>query len=328
MRAVLLERYGGPEVLRIAEVAMPEPKPGEVRVRIDAIGINFAEVLSRTGTYGWAPPLPYIPGMEACGVVEGTGERVIVGGQYGAYAEAICVPARQALKPPAGYSTHEAAAFAVNYLTAWVGLMEMARLRASDTLLVTAAAGGVGSAAVQLAKKLGATVIGAASAAKHDVVRSLGADQAIEYGEIANVRPNVVLEMVGGAAYRDALRALAPMGRIVLTGISSVHWQRRNPLSWLRALRDMPRVSVRDMLMRSYGVMSFHVGRLFVDEGISTAVWDDLVHFVEQRGIRPLIGRVYPFEEIAQAHRDLESRRSVGKLVVDRGRDQRLGDHT
>src|SRR5260370_15526862 len=142
MRAVLLERYGGPDVLRIAEVATPEPKLGEVRVRIDAIGINFAEVLSRTGTYSWAPPLPYIPGMEACGVVEETGEHVLVIGQHGAYAEAICVPARQALRPPAGYSTHEAAAFAVNYLTAWVGLMEMARLRPSATLLVTESAAG------------------------------------------------------------------------------------------------------------------------------------------------------------------------------------------
>ena len=317
MKAVLLERHGGPEVLRVRNVATPEPQAGEVRVRIDAFGINFAEALSRQGTYGWAPPLPYILGMEACGVVETTGERVIVGAQNGTYAEMICVPARQVLKVPAGYSTTEAAAFAVNYLTAWVGLMEMARLRPSDTLLVTAAAGGVGSAAVQLGKNLGATVIGAASPSKHDVVRRLGADRAIDYGEIAGVRANVILEMVGGAAYRAAMRALEPMGRIVLTGISSVHYTRRNPLTWLRALRDMPRVSVRDLLMRSHGVMSFHVGRLFIDAGVSTVMWDALVRFVEEHGIRPLIGHVYAFDDVAQTHRDLESRRSVGKLVVD-----------
>ena len=315
MKAVLLERYGGPEVLRVRDVATPEPKTGEVRVRIDAFGINFAEVLSRQGTYGWAPPLPYILGMEACGVVESSGERVIVGAQYGTYAEWICVPERQLLKVPAGYSIHEAAAFAVNYLTAWVGLIQMARLRWTDTVLVTAAAGGVGSAAVQLAKKLGATVIGAASASKHDVVRSLGADHAIGYDEIAGVRATVILEMVGGEAYRNAMRALAPMGRIVLTGISGVHYQRRNPLTWLRALRDVPRASIRDMLTRSYGVMSFHVGRLFIDEGVSTAAWNDLVRFVDHHHIRPLIGRVYPFEQVADAHRDLESRHSVGKLV-------------
>src|SRR5260370_11290681 len=122
--------------------------------------------------------------------------------------------------------------------------------------------------------------------------------------------------MVGGRASRDAMRALAPMGHIVLTGISSVHRQRGNPLSWLRALRDMPRVRVRDLLFRSHGVMSFHVGRLFVDEGISTSIWDDLVRFVEEHDIHPLICRIYPFEEIANAHRDLESRRSIGKLVV------------
>src|SRR5512142_1297880 len=126
MKAVLLTRHGGPDVLRIDDVPDPAPKPGEVRVRIDHIGINFAEVLSRRGVYGWAPKLPYILGMEATGIVDGSGERVIVGTQFGTYAERICVPRERALAPPRGFTPVECAAFAVNYLTAWIGLMEMA----------------------------------------------------------------------------------------------------------------------------------------------------------------------------------------------------------
>src|SRR5215212_10486779 len=159
MRALVLTKHGGPEVLRVSEVPAPVPKPGEVRVKIRMIGINFAEILSRRGLYGWAPPLPYTLGMEAFGEVDAVGEavathnvvdRVVVGAQYGTYAEFICVPAERALTGPRHLTPEQSAAFVVSYLTAWIGLMEMARLRKADTLLITSAAGGVGSAAVQL----------------------------------------------------------------------------------------------------------------------------------------------------------------------------------
>src|SRR5687768_3355218 len=159
MRAVVLTRYGGPDVLKITHVPMPNPRAGEVRVKVRVIGINFAEVLSRRGLYGWAPRLPYVLGMEAFGEIDAVGEsvtthrpgdRVIAGTQFGTYAEFICVPAERALPAPDRFTPEQNAAFAVSYLTAWVGLMDMARLRPSDTLLVTSAAGGVGSAAVQM----------------------------------------------------------------------------------------------------------------------------------------------------------------------------------
>ncbi len=197
MRAILLTRHGGPDVLKITDVPTPTPRPGEVRVRIHAVGINFAEVLSRRGLYGWAPSLPYILGMEGFGEIDAVGDgvtshkvgdRVIAGTQFGAYAEFICIPAERALVPPPGLSTEESAAFAVNFMTAWIGLMEMARLRPTDTVLVTAAAGGVGSAAVQIAKKFGARVIGAAGKGKQDAVRALGADLALDYTIRAGTR--------------------------------------------------------------------------------------------------------------------------------------------
>jgi NADPH:quinone reductase-like Zn-dependent oxidoreductase len=328
MRAVLLTHYGGADVLRIVDVPTPEPRPGEVRVRVQAFGINFAEVLSRRGLYGWAPRLPYILGMEAFGAVDALGDGVtthrigdpvIVGTQFGTYAEWICVPADRALPPPRGFTPAQNAAFAVNYLTAWIGLMEMARLRASDTLLVTSAAGGVGSAAVHLAKKLGARVIGAAGRGKQDALRALGADVALDYSDphwhVALGDVDVVLEMTGGDVYRTALRHLAPMGRIVMAGASDAFPRTRNPLARLAALRHLPRASILDMLRRSYGVMSFHAGWL-LDAGAIERQWRELVTFVEQHDIKPLVGAELPFERIADAHRMLDERRNVGKVVV------------
>lgn len=269
MRAVVLTRYGGPDVLRVTEVPKPVPRAGEVRVKIQLIGINFAEILSRRGLYGWAPRLPYILGMEAFGTIDAVGEGVtthriddpvIVGTQSGTYADLICVPANRALQPPRGFTPEESAAFAVNYLTAWIGLMEMARLRTTDTVLVTSAAGGVGSAAVQLAAKLGARVIGAAGKGKQEKVRNLGADIALDYtardwdADLGKI--DVVLEMAGGAIYRAALRHLAPMGRMVIAGASDAFPRTRNPLARLAALRNLPRASLFDMLRRSYGVVT------------------------------------------------------------------------
>ncbi len=328
VRAVVLTRYGGPEVLRISEVPAPQPQPGEVRVRIRVVGINFAEVLSRRGLYKWAPRLPYILGMEGFGEIDALGEGVtahrlgdpvIVGTQFGTYAEFICVPADRALPAPRGFSPAESAAFAAGHLTAWIGLMEMARLRPSDTLLVTSAAGGVGSAAVQIGARFGARVIGAAGKGKQDAVRALGAALALDYDapgwDSALGEVDVVLEMTGGAVYRAALRHLAPMGRIVLAGASAAMPRSRNPLALLAALRDLPRARLFDMLRRSYGIMSFHVGWL-LDAGAVQRQWRELVAFTEEHGIRPVIAQELAFDEIADAHRLLEERRNVGKVVV------------
>ena len=310
--------------MRISEVPTPSPSSDEVRVRIRYIGINFAEVLSRRGLYGWAPKLPYILGMEAFGEIDAVGaavtgrthgEQVIVGTKFGTYAEFICVPAARALSPPSGFSPQQSAAFAVNYLTAWVGLMEMARMRPSDTVLVTSAAGGVGSAAIQIAKKAGARVIGVASAGKQEAVLALGADRAIDYDVSVSEAADVILELSGGPAFRAAIRNVAPMGRIVVAGASSAFPVSRNPLTGLRALLNMPRLRILDMLHRSYGVMSFHIGWLLESGAVQTQ-WSDLVRFVEEHRITPVVGQELEFDQIAEAHRALESRKNVGKVVV------------
>jgi NADPH2:quinone reductase len=336
VRAFVLERHGGPEVLRLRTVPSPVPGPGEVRVRVEAIGVNYAEILSRKGLYGWAPSMPYTPGMEATGTVDllgpgvdrlAIGERVIVGTQYGAYAEQMVVPERQALPAIAGFSSDENAAIAVNYLTAWVALMEMARLRATDRVLVTAAAGGVGTAAIQIATRFGCRTVGlAGSDAKLDTIRGLGAESAVNYrrGDFheclrAAAGPDgfdVVLETVGGEVFHAVWPVLATFGRVVVAGFASLALQRWNPLSWLRTWRDLPKADIRSLAPSSHGLMGTHIGYLLDDPPRLARAWAALMAFVTAHGIRPLVGATFQFEGMADAHRLMESRQSVGKIVV------------
>jgi NADPH:quinone reductase-like Zn-dependent oxidoreductase len=336
MKAIVLDRHGGPEVLRVRDVPLPEPGPGEVRVRIEAIGVNFAEVLSRRGLYGWAPPRPYTLGMEATGAIDrlgsgvegrAPGDRVIVGAQHGAYAEAIVVPERQALPAIPGFSTEENAAFGVNFLTAWVALVEMARLRPGDRVLVTAAAGGVGTAAVRIATRSGCATVGmAGSDAKLEAIRTQGARDAVNYRrfdfeerlrDVAGEEGfDVVLEVVGGEVYRAVWPVLAPFGRVVVAGFASLDLQRWNPLSWLRTWRDLPKADIRTLAPRSHGLMATHLGYLLDDPPRLLRVWDALTAFAAAHDLRPVVGATFPFEAMPEAHRLLESRRSAGKIVV------------
>ncbi len=336
VRAIVLDRHGRPDVLRVRTVPDPTPGPGEVRVRVEAIGVNFAEVLSRKGRYGWAPPIPYTPGMEATGTIEllgpgveqrAIGERVIVGAQYGAYAEKMVVPARQALPAIADYSIEENAAIAVNYLTAWVALIEMARLRPTDRVLVTAAAGGVGTAAIQIATRFGCATVGlAGSDAKLEAIRALGAESAVNYrradfeerlrAAAGRDRFDVVLETVGGEVLRAVWPVLAPFGRVVVAGFASLNLQWWNPLSWLRTWRDLPRADIRTLAPASHGLLATHIGYLLADPPRLARVWDALMAFVGAHGIRPVVGATFAFEDMGEAHRLMESRRSVGKIVV------------
>lgn len=336
MNAVLLRRTGPPGVLRPEQVPDPVPGAGQVLVRVQAVGLNYAEVLSRKGLYGWAPKRPYVLGMEAAGTIVEVGpgadpgrvgESVVVGTQYGAYAELLAVPSAQALRAPAGWSVEERAAFPVNWATAWVALVEMGRLRAGDHVSVSPAGGGVGTAAVQIASRMGCTVLAlAGSAAKLERVRALGAHETLDYRSpgwqaalAARARArgvDVALEMVGGDVFRAVADALAPFGRVVVAGYADLDYTLWNPFSWWRAWRGVPRMGVMEMAPRSRGMLASHLGYLMADPALLTRVWEDLSAFVARHDLRPQVGHVLPFEAVAEGHRLLESRESYGKVVL------------
>ena len=336
MKAVVLRRHGGPGVLRVTEVPDPRAGPGQVLVRVEAVGINYAEVLSRKGLYGWAPKRPYVLGMEAAGRIEAVGagveasrvgEAVVVGAKHGAYAELMAVSSAQALPAPAGWSVEERAAFPVNWMTAWVGLVEMGRLRAGDRVLISPAGGGVGTAAVQLASRHGCDVLAlAGSDGKLERVRALGAADTLNYREpgwrrrLAEVTRgrgvDVALEMVGGDVFRAVRDTLAPFGRVVVAGYADLDYTLWNPASWWRAWRGIPRMGLTRMFERSNGILSTHLGYLLDDPERVSGVWARLTAFVAEHGLRPQVGHVLGFGDVAEAHRLMESRESYGKIVL------------
>ena len=336
MRAWLLHRTGGPNVLKLVQLPDPEPGPGEVVVRVEAIGINYAEVLSRKGLYGWAPRRPYVPGMEAVGTIEvvgpdveerRVGERVICGMKSGSYAERVVIHGSRALPALNRLSLEENAALSVSFMTAWVGLMKMARLQPSDRVAVTAAAGGLGTAAIQIAAAFGCDVVGlAGSDDKLETVRGLGATATVNYRKsdfpaafdavVSNAGLDVVLESVGGDVYRACLGRLSNFGRLVVVGYAGLDYTRWNPLSWWRAWRGIPRLNVAKAALSSTGVLATHIGYLLGNEEQLLGLWHDLTHFAEQHDLRPVVGQTFTFEELPEAHRSMESRRTVGKLVV------------
>ena len=335
MKAYLLTRHGSAATLQQSEVPEPQAGPGEVRVRVQHIGINFAEILSRRGQYRWAPKLPYVLGMEAYGIIDSVGEgvdrkigeAVIAGGQHGSYAEKMVVPNYMALPPLSYLSPHENAAVVVNYMTAWVGLVKLARLLPSDTVLVNAAAGGVGTAAVQLAKAKGCTVFGTASHPdKLELLQQLGVDHPINYQEqdfeqvIRDVQQgkgvDVVLELVGGETFRKSRNLLNPFGKLVIGGMAGLKWSKRNPLTWPSLLRHIPRPRLLQMAQRSSGLLATHIGYLIKNQALVEAEWAALSTSMGEHGIRPVISAVFSFERLPQAHRFIESRRSYGKVIV------------
>ena len=336
MKAYVLKKTGAPRILKMEEVDTPLMVSSEVRVKIQSIGLNYAEIQSRKGLYGWAPKRPYIPGMEAFGIIEEvgadvatlkTGMPVIVVGQFGCYAEEVVVPETQILPSIQHFSEAENAAFAVQFMTAWVALMEICRLRSTDRVLIQAAAGGVGTAAVQIAKANGCEVFGTASRdSKLELIRSLGADHAINYGTDDFVKyihnttggqgVDVVLEVVGGEIFRKSLEILNPFGRLVVIGFASLNLNKLNPFSWWQTWRDIPRVKINDMATASQVVGASHLGYLLKDSERLMRIWGNLHDFTIEHELKPVIGNEFPFSEMAAAHTLMESRKSMGKIVV------------
>lgn len=322
MRAIVVDRFMEPADLKLSEAPEPRLQPGTLQVAVKAAGCNFFDILMLRGTYQVKPPFPFIPGAEVAGVVEAVGEgvsgfavgdRVLASSGLGGFAERAVVAARGAYRMPEGMSFEEGAAFPIIYPTAYAGLVHRGRLREGETLLVHAAAGGVGSAAVQIGKALGARVLATAGGAeKCEVARRAGADVAIDYAAedfVARVKEetggrgaDVIYDSVGGDIFDRSLKCIAWNGRLVVIGFAG---------------GTIPKVAVNRILLKNIEVTGLHWGAYVQHQPESIPeVFAALFALYEAGRIRPLVFRAYPLEQAGQALADLGSRRTWGKVVL------------
>jgi NADPH:quinone reductase-like Zn-dependent oxidoreductase len=316
----------------------PEPTPsdGQVRIRVRAAGVNFADVLSRLGLYPDAPKPPAVVGYEVAGVVDGVGrdvtgfadgDRVMSLTRFGGYSDVVVVPAAHCFPIPPELSDADAAAVPVTYLTAAIALYRMAALSAGETVLVHNAGGGVGIAATQLAHLRRATVIGTASSLKHAALRSFGVEHLIDYtsasvtDEVRRITRgrgvDVVLDPIGGASFTASYRMLAPLGRLVMFGLSAVAaGERRNWWTVFRAWQTTPRFDALSLINRNRGVFGLHAGHLWDEQTRLAPLMQMLLSELRAGRLRPIVARTFPLERAAEAHRFIQSRANIGKVVL------------
>jgi NADPH2:quinone reductase len=301
VRAVLLRETGGPERLELAEVPEPEPGDGEVVVRVRAAGINFADVLVRQGRYPQPPELPTVPGSEIAGEVEG--RRVMALPRGGGYAEALAVDEQLVVPLPDSASFEEGAGFLLTFLTAWIPLTRQVRVGEGTVVLVHAGSGGVGSAAIQLAKHLGARVVATASTEeKRAVAAEQGADEVFGYEDFEGIRADVVLDPVGGDVFTRSFSVLKPLGSVVALGFAGGWWEPLDPAP---------------LVGRNLGMQGFYLGRLMRHEPeLVQEALGELLELWSAGAVKPLIGATFPLERAGEAHELIESRGHVGKVVL------------
>lgn len=314
MRAIQMQSFGGPEVLRLVDLPVPRPGPGEVLIEVDRAGVNFGDTHTRTNTYVRKASLPLVPGGEVVGRRADTGERVIALTGDGGYAEYALAPAELVFPVPKAIDDGAALAILIQGLTAWHLHRTAARLAPGESVVVHSAAGGVGSLAVQLAKPFGAgrVIATASSEQRRALALRLGADAAIapdpegltEALLTANLgrEVDVVYDMSGGEVFDASCRALAHFGRIVVCGIAS---ERPNS------------VSTGSLLRHSRAVIGFYLFHCAQVPGMLREPLADLFARVAAGQIQAVVGGTYPLSRAADAHVDLKARRTSGKLLLD-----------
>jgi NADPH:quinone reductase-like Zn-dependent oxidoreductase len=340
VKAVVITRHGGCEVLRVEDRPEPAVRPGEVRIAVRAAGINFADLMARSGIYPDAPSPPCVVGYEVAGEVESVGEgvdsylvgdRVLAGTRFGGYAEMVGVPADQVLPLPDALSFEQGAAFPVNYATAYAALVIMGGLKPDERLLIHAAAGGVGIAATQVAKGIGAEIFGTASASKHDAIRSQGVAHPIDYRTMdfaeeamritGGVGLDLIIDAVGPSSFRKDYAILRPGGRLVMYGLSEAQTgERRDIGAVLRSLARMPLATMPwwkslQVMNENKGVFGLNMLKWWDAEGLDRAL-EPLSSGLAAGKCDPVVAESFPFERAADAHRFIAERRNIGKVVL------------
>lgn len=336
MRQIVTTASGDVSVLKVEERPDPQPESGQVLIRVRASGLNFADILARQGLYPDAPRRPCVLGYEVSGVVEKLGEdvnsslagkSVVALTRFGGQADVVAVKATQMFEKPETLTFEQAAAIPVNYLTAYALIIVMGSLHRWESVLIHNAGGGVGLAALDIARKIGALTFGTASPSKHEFLKERGLDHAIDYRtrdwlpvviELTDGKGvDLVLDPIGGSHWKKSYSALRHTGRLGMFGVSSASATGfRGKLKLVKTALQTPRFHPFALLNKNRGVFGLNLGHLW-HEPEKVAVWmRDILRGVEEGWIRPYVDRTFSFEEVGAAHQYLEERKNIGKVVL------------
>jgi NADPH:quinone reductase-like Zn-dependent oxidoreductase len=336
MKALVLTGHGGPEVLQVRDQPEPAAGRGQIRIAVRAAGVNFADVMARQGLYPDAPKPPAVLGYEVAGTVETVGEgatrwkvgdRVIAGTRFKGFAERAVVGEGDIIALPDALSFEEGAAIPVVYGTAYAAVVRLGNVQRGDWILIHAVAGGVGIAATQLAHRLGARIFGTASKAKHAAAKAQGVEHVIDYHSEDVPRAiraitggrglDVILDARGGRDFKQSYDLLRPGGRLVMYGASSaVTDERRNLISALKMVIGMPRFGAMSLMDGNKGVLGLNLLKLWDDRGSFGDIAGPLAQLVADGEIKPVVARAFALDQAPDAHRFLQERKNIGKVVL------------
>jgi NADPH:quinone reductase-like Zn-dependent oxidoreductase len=338
MRQIVTTGNGGVEVLKVQERPDPVPGEGEVVIRVRAAGLNFADILARQGLYPDSPPKPCVVGYEVSGVVESlgrnvnssfTGKSVVAMTRFGGQSELVVVKATQMFEKPDTLTFEQAAAIPVNYLTAFALLVVMGSLHEGESVLIHNAGGGVGLAALDIAKQIGAETFGTASPGKHKFLAERGLDHAIDYRNhdwLAELKKltdgrgvDLVIDPIGGPHWKKSYAALRHTGRLGMFGVSTVSSASgglAGKLNMLKLAIQTPWYHPFSLLNKNRGVFGLNLGHMW-HEPTKVALWmRTIISGVEEGWIRPYVDRVFKFDEVGEAHSFMEQRKNIGKVIL------------
>ena len=337
MKSVILTKYGAPEVLKVKELEDVQPKSNEVRVKVHYAGINFAEIMARMKLYPGGPKPGEILGGEVSGVIDkiGTsveglsvGEKVMGLSPNGSYSSHVCINENTIIKLPDNFQLDEAAAFPVVYVTAYMMMFDLGNLQDGDTFLIHGAGGGVGTAAIQLAKTKNVQIIGTSSSWKHEKLKKMGVDKCIDYNkddtekEIMNFTNgkgvDLIIDPIGAKNWKLSYRILAKMGKLIIYGDQNlVKGDKLKPIVAMKEMYSMPKYRPMDLMANNKTVMGYHLGRFKGHEWKIKRSTDNLVKLVNKHDLHPVIDSKFPYTKTPQAHRHIQNRKNFGKVLLD-----------
>ena len=337
MKSVILTKYGAPEVLKVKKLENIQPKSNEVRVKVHYAGINFAEIMARMKLYPGGPKPGSVLGGEVSGIIDkigegveglNIGEKVMGLSLNGSYSSQVCIDSDSVIKLPNNFQLDEAAAFPVVYITAYMMMFDLGNLQDGDTFLIHGAGGGVGTAAIQLAKTKNIKIIGTSSSWKHEKLGEMGVDKCIDYTiddtekEIMNFTNgkgvDLIIDPIGAKNWKSSYKVLAKMGKLIIYGDQNlVKGDKLKPFVAMKEMYSMPKYKPMDLMANNKSVMGYHLGRFQGHEWKVQRSINNLIKLVNDNDFHPIIDSKFSYKDVPKAHRHIQDRKNFGKVLID-----------